>query len=837
MYMAPELLAGKPASKQSDIYSLGVVLFQLIIGDLTKPLTTDWPEEISDPLLRDDLKRCFAGNPEQRFPSAAYLTVNLRSYAERLQELDELSERVAAREKDAFRKGALQKRSTAAVIVLTFSILAAVAYRNDRQAQIERSSAVRQEHEATLARKFSEQNQRRAEASDAKAARAEAGEAKAARFAYATEMELAQKAWDENDLGRLEVILDETAASPDRDFEWSYLQGQVHQTILTAGGDATAKLGDTNDLTRLVFNGNGSEYSAIAFSKDGRTLVAIRKGGTYPQKGGTYPQNSSRRIPRMSRSQGHAEVLDIAFGGVTVGTRIMPIDDWGSVSSLDLSRHGRAIFATSENVLSVVDSLADYPTLPASMRHAEQEQFHIAGTLGTISPNANRVAAVSTVDSDPKGHLRGIATVYDVLTGKQLFTCEGHTQPISAVAFAPDGMRIATGSADNTARLWDGVTGKLLHILQGHSNTIRALSFSNDGRKIATGSTDGTGKIWDASTGDGLAILRGHVGGLVSIRFSPKDNRIVTAGSDKSIRLWDSLSGRQLLAIRHFTNQIISAAFSVAGDKLLVGSLGGAEAGWGTNSQSNDQPVTAHTLAAPSTVQIAAWLREDGRRDSSEVQRRLADACLLNNRNQDAFEININLPRSRKDEGVSNLRFAVQLLWLADFKRQDAWCSELIKRESGVTNGLELARLATSCLINPYAKPDLHQHFAELLQKALPGNEETLREDIQLALGLAKYRLSQFEIAENHFKNAETSLDKSVQGPAFSLHAMALAHLGDIKQAKARLNQSEKLMNPSPHRGSLRPAIENYDQLAFWLIHAEAVETLAKLNAASKASR
>src|SRR5437868_13548293 len=59
LYMAPELMAGQPASNRSDIYSLGVVLYQLVIGDFARPLTTDWVKQISDPLLRSDLEKCF----------------------------------------------------------------------------------------------------------------------------------------------------------------------------------------------------------------------------------------------------------------------------------------------------------------------------------------------------------------------------------------------------------------------------------------------------------------------------------------------------------------------------------------------------------------------------------------------------------------------------------------------------------------------------------------------------------------------------------------------------------------------------------------------------------
>lgn len=80
-YMAPELIAGKPASTGSDVYALGVVLYQMLLGDFTAPVTVDWMEGINEPKLRKDVARCFAGNPRYRFPRIGQLAENLRAFS------------------------------------------------------------------------------------------------------------------------------------------------------------------------------------------------------------------------------------------------------------------------------------------------------------------------------------------------------------------------------------------------------------------------------------------------------------------------------------------------------------------------------------------------------------------------------------------------------------------------------------------------------------------------------------------------------------------------------------------------------------------------------------
>lgn len=141
IYMAPELLAGRPASIRSDIYSLGVILYQLVIGDLHQPLTTDWRTRVPDPLLQEDLARCFAGDPEERFAGAAQLAEALRAIETRRTESEARAREQAERERAAYRRGLLRATAAAVAVVLLVAGLAFVARREGVRAEANYRSA------------------------------------------------------------------------------------------------------------------------------------------------------------------------------------------------------------------------------------------------------------------------------------------------------------------------------------------------------------------------------------------------------------------------------------------------------------------------------------------------------------------------------------------------------------------------------------------------------------------------------------------------------------------------------------------------------------------------
>lgn len=85
LYLAPEVLEGQPQTLKSDLYALGVMLYQFCVGDFKKPIAPGWEQGIEDALLREDIAAAVQGNPARRIAAAGEL-------AERIRQLDQRRE-------------------------------------------------------------------------------------------------------------------------------------------------------------------------------------------------------------------------------------------------------------------------------------------------------------------------------------------------------------------------------------------------------------------------------------------------------------------------------------------------------------------------------------------------------------------------------------------------------------------------------------------------------------------------------------------------------------------------------------------------------------------------
>jgi WD40 repeat protein len=110
------------------------------------------------------------------------------------------------------------------------------------------------------------------------------------------------------------------------------------------------------------------------------------------------------------------------------------------------------------------------------------------------------------------------------------------------VVFSPDGRRLAVcRDLARTVELWDtGTASRSIVLDGGHSASVTSVAFSPDGSLIVTGSADRTLVLWDANDGRKRAVLRGHTAAVTAVLFTPDGDQLVSASADRTLRVWDA---------------------------------------------------------------------------------------------------------------------------------------------------------------------------------------------------------------------------------------------------------------------------------------------------------
>ena len=320
---------------------------------------------------------------------------------------------------------------------------------------------------------------------------------------------------------------------------------------------------------KAYIESSGRITGNIQYAPDGKELVVASSMGIW-----IYNAHTGAEVSLLSGHQGDVQAIAYAPDGKTLASagRDETIRLWhpktsqhlatltghgGLVTSLAFSPDGKKLVSGSGDATVRLWSTETRQQLwsedtPQKRSHAHAKDPVIRDIFG-LSPPPSRspfeqlafqwvLAVVYSPDGKTlasSGSSDGTIQLWHVDTGNLVQTLVGHTESVTALAFAPDGKTLVSGSNDDTLRVWDSPTGTLQRVLAGHGNDVKAVCFSRDGKRIASGSKDATVRLWDAKTGRFLPTLRGHYWGVETVVFAPKGKTAASGDETGRILLWD----------------------------------------------------------------------------------------------------------------------------------------------------------------------------------------------------------------------------------------------------------------------------------------------------------
>ncbi|KAF2673191.1 WD40 repeat-like protein [Microthyrium microscopicum] len=219
-----------------------------------------------------------------------------------------------------------------------------------------------------------------------------------------------------------------------------------------------------------------------------------------------------------------------------------------------------------------------------------QKQQTLKGHLDStwsvaFSPNGLFVASGSADRS---------VKLWDLRLGAERYTLESHENAVRDVKFSPDGLTMASASMDRTIKIWNAQLGVEQQTLNGHNDSVWGLEFSPDGSRLASASTDQTVKLWNLRSGTKSHTLKGHDNVVRDVSFS-RDGTILASGSgDKTIKLWDTLRGDLQQTLEGHCDYVYGVAFSASG-LLASGSADGTIKLWDSRLKYAQQTLNGHT--------------------------------------------------------------------------------------------------------------------------------------------------------------------------------------------------------------------------------------------------
>jgi eukaryotic-like serine/threonine-protein kinase len=657
-YMSPEQagLSALGIDTRSDIYSLGVLLYELLTGQTpfdVKSLPLSQVDEIrrlvreQDPvqpstrlstlmekdlaatahhrqveapklisLVRGDLDwivmKALEKDRTRRYETANGLALDVERYLN--------NEPVAARPPSkVYRTKKLLQRNKltfAALAVLLTTLLLGLGFSTWQF--LEKSRAMRAAQTA--------------EANEARLRRlAQAQELAARRTAYAVSMNLVQQALQADNLGRAVELLNQQSPQPGqedlRGWEWRYLwqfcrsdakatlckrRSLISSVSFSSNGSLLAVATDDGDISTWDIasasmaspaQSSATSYPRAVFAHRGDLLAYPDQTNVVICQG--HLSKEVRRLP-VGGDLGSIELAFLSEKRLLTarhsGTNNISI--WDTTSGVAVTNFSAPIYNEGQGVRFAATpdgGIMAYVLKDKVVRVVEVERgmgewsFQAAEELTTalaFSPNGKILATGG-------GYTESAVKLWNVETHQFVGQLDGHRSWVTCLMFLPDG-KLASASADQTVRLWDIQSRRSLGTFRGHQSEVRSLDVSPDGRTLASGAEDGTVLLWD------VALLTARPPGwqTVDARFNPgrihgfeisPDSRSIAAIHNDAVTIYDAATLQPMSAPDlKLTSKVFQVFFSPDSHLLAVTDVSGRLAVWDAQAQRLITNFAAH---------------------------------------------------------------------------------------------------------------------------------------------------------------------------------------------------------------------------------------------------